>query len=229
MPLCHLLQQHGAATHRLPALEIKSAGHDQELAALVGRLEDFDLIIFTSANAVRFGARLLGEKRDLTLAAIGPATTRALHSAGYHAAVQPSVGFDSEGLLEQPALQRLSGRRILIIKGGDGRQLLQQELTRRGAQVICADVYTRAPAKPRAGELQVVTATSVDIADALLVMASAPLRQAFERAHWLVPSRRVATALHERGLKAPVLQANSAEDQDLVDALLRWRGSASEA
>ena len=242
MPLCRLLEIQGASTLRLPAIEIKAMAEGRrETAARLGALEDFDVIIFTSANAVRFGAALLDQKRDLTLAAMGPATARALNQAGYRVAVQPPQAFDSESLLRHPMLERPAGRRILIVKGADGRAFLQQELAQRGAQVMTADVYQRVPAVPSqavlavlldrftAGAVQVVTATSVDIARSLLGMASPALRGEFERVHWLVPGARVAAGVRECGLSAPLLQAESAEDQDLVAALVRWRSSASGA
>jgi uroporphyrinogen-III synthase len=239
MPLCRLLELQGASTLRLPAIEIKAVGNRRETAARLGALEDFDVIVFTSANAVRFGASLLDQKRGLTLAAMGPATARALNQAGYRVAVQPPQAFDSESLLLHPKLERPAGSRILIIKGGNGRPFLEQELTRRGAQVMTADVYRRVPAAPNRevlaallnrfvdGEVQVITSTSLEIADSLLGMAGPTLREQFEQAHWLVPGARVAAALRERGVSAPLVQAESAEDQDLVTALIRWRASAS--
>jgi uroporphyrinogen-III synthase len=241
MPLCRLLENQGATTLRLPAIEIKPVGDRRALAAKLGALEKFDIIIFTSANAVRFGASFLGQKRDLTLAAIGPATARALNQAGYRVTLQPQGSTDSEGLLTNPRLEHLLGRRILMIKGTDARQLLQQELTRRGATVVEVNVYERTPAKPSAaalaevhekfaaGQVQVVTATSLSLGAALLDMATPELRTEFERAHWLVPGERIASGLRERGLQAPLLQADSAEDQDLVAALVRWRAAVSRA
>jgi uroporphyrinogen-III synthase len=211
------------------------------LAARLGSLANFELIIFSSANAVRFGAVLLEQKRDLTLAAIGPATARALNQAGYRVAVQAADGFDSEGLLEHPALHSLTGKRVLLIKGSHGRELLPDELARRGAQVTIADVYQRERAKPTpaalaaleahfaARAIQVITATSVEIADNLLKFATPALRAEFERVHWVVPGERIARSLRERGLPAPVLQAGSALDQDLVEAIVRWRASESGA
>src|ERR1700674_2181225 len=122
LPLCRLLEIQGASTLRLPAVEIKAIGNRREMAAQLGALADFDVIIFTSSNAVRFGASLLDQQRDLTLAAIGPATARALDQAGYRVAVQPPPGetLDSEGLLRHPRLEHPAGRRILIIKGSGG-------------------------------------------------------------------------------------------------------------
>lgn len=241
MPLCRLLEAQGASTLRLAAVDIKPLGDRRALAMRLGALESFDVIIFTSANAVRFGGSFLDQKRDLTLAAIGPATARALNQAGYRVAIQPGESFDTEGLLMHPKLEHVAGHRILMIKGGDGRQLLQQELVRRGATVVSADVYERAPAIPSAaalavvherfaaGEMHVVTATSLEVGRNLLKVATPELRTEFERVHWLVPGERIASGLRELGLRAPVLQARSAEDQDLVTALILWRSSVSGA
>src|ERR1700721_1597468 len=132
MPLCRLLEIQGASTLRLPAIDIKAIGHWRDTAARLGALEKFDVIVFTSANAVRFGASLLDQQRDLNLAAMGPATARALNQAGYRGAVQPPGGtFDSESLLEHPRLEHPAGCRILIIKGSNGRPFLEQELAHR--------------------------------------------------------------------------------------------------
>jgi uroporphyrinogen-III synthase len=242
MPLCRLLEIQGASTLRLPAVEIKPIGNRRETAAQLGALADFDVIIFTSSNAVRFGVSLLDQQRDLALAAIGPATARALNQAGYRVAVQPANGtFDSESLLRHPRLEHPAGCRMLIIRGSNGRPLLEQELARRGAQVLTADVYQRVPATPSravlaallesftAGAVQVITATSLEIAGNLLAMATPALRGEFERAHWLVPGERIAAGLRERGLSSPLVQAPSAEDHDLVAALIRWRSSVSGA
>lgn len=241
MPLCRLLEDHGASTLRFPTIEISALGDGQATLRQVGAFNAHDLIIFTSANAVRFGAPLLGQRQDLTLAAIGPATARALNHAGYRVTVQPSAGFDSEQLLNHARLANLSGRRVVLIKGRDGRKLLEQELARRGAAVLIADVYERLPvavndsmltgllASFHSAAIQVITATSLEIATRLLDMATPALRSEFERAHWLLPGERVAAGVRARGLSAPVLQADSADDQDLLAALVRWRSSASGA
>jgi uroporphyrinogen-III synthase len=222
MPLCRQLEIQGASTLRLPAIEIKAIGNRRETAAQLGALADFDVIVFTSANAVRFGASFLNQ-------------------AGYRVAVQPHATFDSESLLLHPTLAHPAGRRILIIKGSNGRPFLEQELEHRGAQVVAAEVYQRVPAAPSpavlaallesftAGAVQVITATSLEIAGNLLDLATPALRGEFERVHWLVPGERIAAGVRERGLTAPLLQAASAEDQDLVAALVRWRSMVSGA
>jgi uroporphyrinogen-III synthase len=130
---------------------------------------------------------------------------------------------------------------VLIVKGVGGREFLQHELSRRGAQVVLAEVYRREPtphdaaaladlaAQFAAGGIQIITATSAEIAAGLVSAATPALRREFDRAHWVVPGARVAAALREHGLTAPVLQAETARDQDLVAAIVRWRASVSGA
>ena len=242
-PLCRQLESLGATVSRLPAIEIRPGTPRDTLAATIGELQRYALIVFVSANAVRFGAALLGERRDLLLAAIGPATLRALNQAGHRVGILPQGGFDTEALLTHPRLQNLTGQRVLLIKGEGGRELLEAELERRGAQLTTVCVYARHratldPARAATlrdefagGTLAVITATSVEIGQGLLAMAATQpwLQEAFARCHWLVPGARVATELQAHGLAAPLLVARSAEDQALLDELLRWRASASGA
>jgi len=237
-PLCGLLEVEGATVIRLPALNIKPLSVGPDLLARIGPLDALDLVVFTSANAVHFGSFLVegrGPTPPPALAAIGPATARAMQQLGL-VAITPTEGFDSERLLELPILASPLGRRILIVKGSQGRELLQDRLIAGGAQVVVAEVYERARAVYDEAELSVlralsgsgidvVTATSVDVAVALLDIVTPPLREQLERVHWLVPSARVAAAMRARGLSAPFIQATSAEDHDLVAAIKRWRSS----
>jgi uroporphyrinogen-III synthase len=241
MPLCRLLEAQGAVAHRFAAIDILAIADSRPWDARVGRLEDFALVVFLSANAVRFGAAMLDPHRDTALAAIGPATARALTQSGHRVSVQPAEGFDSESLLRHPALGALAGRRVLLVTGADGREFLREELTRRGAQVTVAEVYRRERRRPGAAELsdlqaqfsagaiQVVTATSAEIAASLLAMATPALRAYFNAARWLVPGARVAQSLRDQGHTGGILQADSADDQDLLAAVTRWRAGESGA
>ncbi len=239
--LCRLLESVGARALRLPVIEIRPVADSAGIKDRIGPMEAFDLVIFTSANAVRFGVALLGDGAEAPLAAIGPATARALGEAGHRGAVTPSGGSDSETLLLHPLLAQPAGRRILLIKGMHGRNLLETGLAERGAQVVVAEVYQRERASHSAavlgalegafasGKIQVITATSVEIAAGLLDIATPALRRDFDRVHWLVPGGRVAAALRDRGVSGPILAAYTAEDQDLVAAVVRWRSSVSGA
>jgi uroporphyrinogen-III synthase len=240
-PLCRLLDAQGAEVQRLPAISIVEHPRRRETLAALKDLPGFDLIIFTSANAVRFGEPLLAQRRDLTLAAIGPATARALNGAGYRISVAPAQGFTSEHLLEHPRLKSLQGARVLLVKGEGGRDLLEQELLSRGAAVSIAAVYERrpAPASParladlqRAfenGRLHVITASSLEVAQQLLALAPADLRARFQQATWVAPSERVAAGIRSAGVQGRIITAASADDHDVLAALLLWRSSESGA
>lgn len=241
MPLCRALENAGASAFRLPAIDIQPITDRRAIIKQAGNLDNFDIVVFVSANAVRFGAFLLDQKRDLTLAAVGPATARALNQAGYRVSIVPSDGYDSESLLAHPRFQHLTGQKVLLAQGQGGRELLATTLASRGATVEVAEVYRRRPASPgaaavealtghfEAGEIHALTATSVEIAEGLIGLATPALRAHFERISWLVPSARVAEAARRLGVGAPLLQALSAEDHDLVAALIRWRSSVSGA
>lgn len=240
-PLCHRLALEGARAVCFPTIEIEACGEPRALLTSLAAMGALDLIVFVSANAVRFGAGLLEQRRDAPLAAIGPATARALNQAGYRVALQPDEGYDSESLLRHPRLKSAAGKRILIIKGEGGRELLEQELARRGALLERLEVYRRVPRTPSAtelaalerefaaGALHVVMVTSLEIGERLLALATPTLRAALERVPWVVPTRRVGEGLAQHGLGAPLLLAASAEDQQMVGALLAWRAGESGA
>jgi uroporphyrinogen-III synthase len=240
-PLCALLESEGATAVRFPVLRIEAAGDGSLGVDLAAHGDSADVIIFTSANAVHFGAAWMASRGAAELAAIGPATSRALQEHGLGVTITPVGGVDSESLLRHPSLEHPAGLRILIVTGRNGREWLRERLTERGALVTVAEVYERVPTphdseqlaalahRFSAGGIHVITATSVDVAAALVDLATPALRREFDHAHWLVPGTRIATALRGLGVTAPIIQADSAEDQSLVAALRRWRSSVSGA
>jgi uroporphyrinogen-III synthase len=191
--------------------------------------------VYVSANAVRFGADILGERHDLPVAAIGQATAAALNAAGYRVSLMPEEGADSESLLALPELADLHGKRVLIVRGVGGRDLLFGAMTERGAQVQYAEVYTRETAYPspeqkaelealwRQGGVTAYTATSVEILEALVAIVTPRCRELMHSTALVTGSRRVAEAAARLDLGSPIVIADSPEDAALVGALVRWR------
>ncbi len=146
-PLCQWIEQHGGIAIRCPALVIREPSDWRPTLAIFDRLVEYDLAIFTSANAVDRAMPLIRERGGfppgLEIAAIGQATARALDQHGSAADLHPKAGFTSEALLALPRFQQVAGQAILIVRGEGGRELLADTLTARGARISHAEVYRR--------------------------------------------------------------------------------------
>jgi len=128
------------------AFEPGFAGLDLSCAWTKGKRR---LTIFSSPRAVTFGLRQLpaGFLDDVEIAAIGPATSNELESAGHTVTILPTGEFSSESLLAHPALTGDPGSALIFAAPG-GRQLLSEGLAGRGWEVNFAHVYRAVPIKP---------------------------------------------------------------------------------
>jgi uroporphyrinogen-III synthase len=234
-PLARRLTALGANVYRLPAVELLAREDRASQRAALGPIDRFHWVVFVSANAVRFGAALLEGRRDPQIAAVGPATAAALNHAGYRVSLVPHGGYDSEHLLASPAFAHVQGQRILIVRGGGGRELLAEQLAARGAEVAYADVYDRRCARPipgavaaveaewSGGQIQVVTATSGELLRCLYEILSPEGRLLLARSVLLVGGTRIGAVARQIGLHGPLVVAAAPDDDNLVDALLKWR------
>jgi uroporphyrinogen-III synthase len=128
----------------VPTIEIGPPSSFAELDAALASLPDFDLIAFTSANAV--GAfhervRFLGiTAAPSRIAAVGPATARALEAIGLHADVMPAT-YTAEALGATLA-PGASGLRILLVLAEGAPAILRDALAVAGAAVTIAAAYS---------------------------------------------------------------------------------------
>jgi uroporphyrinogen-III synthase len=241
-PFLRMLRESGAETVAFPTLLIEPLALDPATRASL-EPDTFHWVVYTSTNAVEQGLAQLPRPRRARLAAVGPATARALEAHGHTVHATPATTHDSEGLLAHPELADVRGRRVLILRGVGGREFLCQTLTNRGADVVVAEVYRRVVATPDADALEsleracvrgcaVVAVTSVEVLEALLALAPEPRHATVRDANLLAPGKRVAAAARERGWRGPLIVARSAEDAAMLEALLEWRrtkGAASPA
>jgi len=132
----------GGVVKNYPLLEIHAA---QTAPSAFDQLDQFDLIIFVSRNAVSHAWAYLnsGLPARLKVAAMGQATAAALQAHKQHVDFVPTDSFDSEGLLALEGLQSLPAQKVLIVRGQAGREHLAQGLENRGAVVEYAEVYRR--------------------------------------------------------------------------------------
>ena len=135
------LEARGATVIEFPTISLAPPQSWRPLDAAIGRLGEYDWIIFTSANGVDgFAARLRKNRKTMSalhsalIAAIGPATARALRARGLRVHVVPEE-YRAEGLLKALAHGRWRGKRVLLVRAARARQVLPRELRRRGAHV----------------------------------------------------------------------------------------------
>ena len=136
----------GAEAIEMPVIAIEPAADPEALDQAIAELESYDWVIFTSANGVRFFLdRLDGSARDLRalrarLCAIGPATGKALEALHLKVDLMPAE-FVAESLLVALAKFPLAGKKILLPRAAVARDLIPEELAKRGAQVNVVEAY----------------------------------------------------------------------------------------
>lgn len=221
----------GAHCIALPAIEIEtvtlSATDRDRLAP-----DEHDWAIYTSTNAVEAALAQLAPPGRCRVAAVGRATARALESHGIVVHALPEGRSDSEGLLALPVFATVRGRRVLIVRGAGGRELLREQLQARGAVVNVAEVYRRSAAQADpvamaalasalavAAQRVVIAVTSVEVLDGLLALLPSELATQVRDCTLLLPGMRVAYAARERRWRGPVLTSPSAEDATMLATL----------
>lgn len=154
-----------------PTLVILPPEDAQALADAQCRLAQFDYAVFVSANAAEFGVGDPGDwPATLPAFAPGPGTAAALAAAGLTDVRLPRTTMDSEGLLALPEFTPAAGKRVLIFRGGGGRDLLGDTLSARGAQVSYVDCYRRA--RPQSGAAGLLAAWRERRVDAVTLTSS---------------------------------------------------------
>lgn len=212
-----------------PVMEIRPVPVPERNAELA-RLKPADIVIFVSPNAVRHGLDCIGEAR---IAAIGPATRRAIEAAGSRVDITAATGYDSEHLLDTPELRDVRGKTVRIIRGRSGRELLADSLRQRGAVVEYLAVYERVVPEPSADELAsletlwstggiaAVVVMSVESLDNLLALLPDTLGKALARTRLVTPASRVIKEAQTRFPGIPTTLARGPQARDLADAIAK--------
>lgn len=166
------LQALNVDAHALPLLGIEAVADTTPLQSDWRELANLALVMFVSANAVQhfFAARPQGVPwpPDLAAASTGPGTTAALRGAGVALIEQPALQeaqFDSEALWRQLRVKHWVGRRVLIVRGEEGRSWLADTLRAAGAEVTLRVAYRRVPPRPNAAEQTLLQAALAHPAD----------------------------------------------------------------
>ncbi len=152
--LVEALEALGARVIASPAIRFTEPVSWEPFDRAVVRAGGYDWVILTSVNGVAAVEERLGRLgRDWSsfgrarFAAIGPATAEALARRSVDVALVPEE-FRAEGILLALGSEDLAGRRILIARAEMARDLLPEELVRRGGEVDVVKVYRTLPCEP---------------------------------------------------------------------------------
>lgn len=233
-PLLAHFEALGATCHNYPVIKIEAAGVDDALIKQqVMGFSDYDKVIVISQHAAQLAGWWLDrywpmQPVDLDYFAVGPASAQPLRDQGVTVVV-PESGYSSEALLALPALKTVQGEKIIILRGGQGLDLLENTLKERGANVDCCELYRRvvdsrhreAIAKLLQAESPLVLIYSGQVLDALLAVVPEAYRVKLKGLPIVVPSERVANLARSRGFHSVHLAA-SALAQDVEHSVLDW-------
>ncbi len=140
------LRKLGARVLEIPFIEIRPPASFKPLNDALDNVAAYDWLILTSVNGVeamfarmkklRMEASCL---RHLKIAAIGPATRRAIEQQGLKVDVVPEK-YIAESVVESLA-ERTRRRRVLLVRAKVARDVIPRELRNAGARVDVVEAY----------------------------------------------------------------------------------------
>jgi len=226
--LSRMIEEAGGNAILFPAIEIRDVEDLAPFARLIERLDEFDLAVFISPNAVERAMRLIRSRRDLPpalrIAAIGGGSVKALERQGVTDVIAPQGRHDSEALLERGEIA--TAGRVIIFRGEGGREHLGETLSARGARVEYAECYRRArPALDSAsllrdwsgGGVHAVTVTSSEGLRNFAEMIGTSGREQLAFTPVFVPHPRIAEAAGGLGIRTVIVTGPA--DAGMLDGL----------
>ena len=140
------LRKLGAKVLEIPFIEIRKPRSFKPLDSALKNLAGYDWLILTSANGVeamwerlaKLGLRKTNLKH-LRIAAIGPATKKAIERRGVDVDVVPRE-YVAESVVRS-LRRRVKGKRVLLVRAKVARDVIPKELRKAGAHVDVAEAY----------------------------------------------------------------------------------------
>ncbi len=150
------LRSLGAAVIEIPFIEIRKPQSYQPLDSALKNIKSNDWLILTSANGVEAMWERVRKLRitrrnleHLQIAAIGPATKKAIVKHGLEVKMVPEE-YVAESVVKG-LRDKVNGKRVVLIRAKVARDVIPEELRAAGAQVDVVEAYeTVVPEKSRA-------------------------------------------------------------------------------
>jgi len=139
------LRKLGATVLEIPFIEIRKPRSFKPLDSALQSLGAYDWLILTSANGVEAmwerltKLRLTKNLKHLSIAAIGPATKKAIEQRGVKVDVVPKE-YVAESVVRS-LRRRVKGKRVLLVRAKVARDVIPRELRRAGGQVHVVEAY----------------------------------------------------------------------------------------
>ncbi|OZA04752.1 MAG: uroporphyrinogen III synthase [Methylophilaceae bacterium 17-44-8] len=226
--LTQLIENAGGHVISFPLIEIVPLDDYRQFEGVIADISSYEWVIFISSNAVQNGMpRLLKQTlpHHLKFAAIGPVTAKELQEFGVKDVLIPEHRFDSESLLSLAPMHDMLGKKVMIVRGMGGREVLADTLKSRGADVTFAECYQRI--NPQKNIDILTDAWSKQQLQAIVVTSSEAMRHLLElavNAPWLkqvticVNHARIAEQTLDLGFE--ILIADAPGDEAMFNTLL---------
>jgi len=173
--LVKLLSDLGAECLECPTIKVVPPDDWKPLDNAVENLSDYNWIVFTSVNGVKFFfERLFAKGKDvralghLKTASIGPATAKKLFDFGLKSDIIPE-SYRAESVVEAFQKEDIKGKKILLPRAEEARPVLPVELKKMGATVDEITAYCTKEVRDNAdiltdqlreGDIDIITFTS---------------------------------------------------------------------
>ena len=225
--LCTEITAAGGEAIYFPTIEIVPPTNATLFENQIAQLEDFNWVIFISPQSVSQSAPVIHRKwpafpERVKVAAIGAATAKILQNMKFPVTVFPKEDWRSEGLLDLPEFENVTNKKIAIISGEGGRELLEKELSSRGAAVTKMAAYRRAlpQTRPHMFEMDIIVCTSNESVTNLTKLLGRPVL----KTPLLVVSERMIQHARELGFQK-IFLAKNAGHAAILQALFEAKGS----
>jgi len=150
------LRKLGASVIEIPFIQIRKPRSFRPLDSALKNLRTYDWLILTSVNGVEAMWERMGKLRltledlkGVRVAAIGPATKKAIELRGAKVDVVPNE-YVAESVVRS-LRKRVKGRRVLLVRAKVARDVIPNALRKAGANVDVVEAYeTVVPQSSRA-------------------------------------------------------------------------------
>ncbi len=207
--LSSALRELGCRVIEIPFIELREPVSYQPLDSALRNLAAYDWLILTSVNGVEaLFARLAKRKMDastlvhLKIAAIGPATRKAIEQHGLRVAVTPKE-YVAESVVAS-LKRRVKGKRVLLVRAKIARDVIPRELQKAGAEVDVVEAYETVAPKSSATRLRALLANGTRRPHAITFTSSSTVKNFVE----LLGLRNARTALEKSARRRGVHTAS---------------------